>query len=382
MTKYHINKNGVPAICRAKKGNCPLGGQTGSENHFNTSEEAQAAADKMNEAQYGIIKDLTVNKVTQEDMDAVYNQYDTQSTFMVDVDSLEYLGYLDDSKNPEAVKQEFVDKFGEGSFVIQSEGKDKVIDMIKYSYESDALNQRFQEIGYELNDEGYNGSLFDEDSKDYYENNEDFRNAYKDFLANRQGDEVDFYGKTLRTVESPHSENTKQFFKDYVQGNFNEEIKNDFKASAYDPMVNSTEHLSYIARVEDEFFEESLADAKNPEAIKKVFYDNFDKDSLVVEITSDDPLSYSMYSNSEGVSYSYETLRSNLYKEGYDSDLLDPSSDDFYENNEHFKNAYRDFLKENQKSTKKVFGVNMAQVEDPLSEKTKNFFKDYIEKNK
>lgn len=36
MSKFHINKNRVPALCRAEKGNCPLGGD---EQHFDTIEE-------------------------------------------------------------------------------------------------------------------------------------------------------------------------------------------------------------------------------------------------------------------------------------------------------------------------------------------------------
>jgi len=45
---YHIKKDGTPDICRAKPGNCLLGGD---ENHFPTIEEAQIYADKLNEEQ-------------------------------------------------------------------------------------------------------------------------------------------------------------------------------------------------------------------------------------------------------------------------------------------------------------------------------------------
>lgn len=55
MTKFHINKHGVPAPCRAKKGNCPLGGADGNENHFDTKEEAQMYIDVSNEDLYGIL---------------------------------------------------------------------------------------------------------------------------------------------------------------------------------------------------------------------------------------------------------------------------------------------------------------------------------------
>lgn len=50
MSKFHINKKGVPAPCRATKGNCPFGG---GEQHYNTQEEAQLAADEANEVSYG-----------------------------------------------------------------------------------------------------------------------------------------------------------------------------------------------------------------------------------------------------------------------------------------------------------------------------------------
>lgn len=52
MSKFHINKNGVPAPCRAQSGNCPLGGD---ESHFDTQEEAQTYADKENEREHGLL---------------------------------------------------------------------------------------------------------------------------------------------------------------------------------------------------------------------------------------------------------------------------------------------------------------------------------------
>lgn len=52
MSKFHINKHGVPALCKAKSGNCPLGG---AEQHFNSQEEAQAYADKINEQEHSLL---------------------------------------------------------------------------------------------------------------------------------------------------------------------------------------------------------------------------------------------------------------------------------------------------------------------------------------
>lgn len=53
MSKFHINKHGVPAPCRAKPGNCPYGGD---DRHFDTLEEAQKFADKENAEKYGILR--------------------------------------------------------------------------------------------------------------------------------------------------------------------------------------------------------------------------------------------------------------------------------------------------------------------------------------
>lgn len=55
MNKYHINKHGVPAVCRARSGNCPLGGD---EQHFNSEQEAQEYANKVNEERYQMLPEV------------------------------------------------------------------------------------------------------------------------------------------------------------------------------------------------------------------------------------------------------------------------------------------------------------------------------------
>ena len=79
MSKFHINKHGVPAPCRATKGNCPLGGEG---EHFNTPQEAQAYIDKTNEEKHGFLPgidtashDIEISKEHAEDMfpDALVN---------------------------------------------------------------------------------------------------------------------------------------------------------------------------------------------------------------------------------------------------------------------------------------------------------------------
>lgn len=52
MTKYHINKHGVPAPCKAKEGNCPLGG---NDTHFDNLEDAETYAHNKNEQEFSIL---------------------------------------------------------------------------------------------------------------------------------------------------------------------------------------------------------------------------------------------------------------------------------------------------------------------------------------
>lgn len=50
MTKFHINKHGVPALCKAEKGICPLGGE-----HFDKIQDAEKYANKLSEEEFGIL---------------------------------------------------------------------------------------------------------------------------------------------------------------------------------------------------------------------------------------------------------------------------------------------------------------------------------------
>lgn len=54
--KYHLNpETGAPGICRAKNGNCPYGGNTGKENHFDTFGEAQIASQTLLSSKHGLL---------------------------------------------------------------------------------------------------------------------------------------------------------------------------------------------------------------------------------------------------------------------------------------------------------------------------------------
>lgn len=55
MPKYHIGING-PGACRARVRPCPLGGESGTENHFASKDEAAAVHQKMLSAEHGLLK--------------------------------------------------------------------------------------------------------------------------------------------------------------------------------------------------------------------------------------------------------------------------------------------------------------------------------------
>lgn len=50
--KYHINKHGVPALCKAEDGKCPLGG---AMQHFRTKKDAQIFIDNQNKSVHGLL---------------------------------------------------------------------------------------------------------------------------------------------------------------------------------------------------------------------------------------------------------------------------------------------------------------------------------------
>lgn len=64
MKKYHINKKGVPSLCKATSGNCPFGD---TSTHFSTKEEAQRYVEKEEEQKHGLLPGLTTDNRTEEE---------------------------------------------------------------------------------------------------------------------------------------------------------------------------------------------------------------------------------------------------------------------------------------------------------------------------
>lgn len=123
MSKFHINKHGVPAPCKAKTGNCPLGGE---ESHFDSQEKAQAEADKLNGAEHGILPGI--NSADREsEVDAEIKRLDN----FVEEESPKYLKTeydIPESSDTEMYEQ--VDKYVD-SVIEKNEGKD--VDLEKTS---------------------------------------------------------------------------------------------------------------------------------------------------------------------------------------------------------------------------------------------------------
>lgn len=65
MTKFHINKKGVPSPCKAEIGNCPYGGE---ESHYNSEQEAQTKADEIAREEFGLLGEV---KPESGDMDKI-----------------------------------------------------------------------------------------------------------------------------------------------------------------------------------------------------------------------------------------------------------------------------------------------------------------------
>ena len=65
MAKYHINKQGIPTLCKAKKQPCPLG------EHFDTEEEANNYIQNEMSTEFGIMPTLKENHV--DNIEELYN---------------------------------------------------------------------------------------------------------------------------------------------------------------------------------------------------------------------------------------------------------------------------------------------------------------------
>ena len=111
MTKFHISKHGMPAPCKAEKGNCPYGGE---ESHFNSLEEAQEFIDKRNEERYGLLNSVDERrKMDKHDREKEVadipgykktdEEYDSKCEYLEDlIEKVQIKGFIaiDDADDP------------------------------------------------------------------------------------------------------------------------------------------------------------------------------------------------------------------------------------------------------------------------------------------
>lgn len=64
LTRFHVNKDGVPAPCKAKPGNCPLGNDN---QHFKSEDEAQVFVDNSSANKYGVLPETKNNDGLSEE---------------------------------------------------------------------------------------------------------------------------------------------------------------------------------------------------------------------------------------------------------------------------------------------------------------------------
>lgn len=102
--KYHIKKDGTPGVCHAENGKCPLGGDSGTENHFNSEAEAQTFIDNKNANIFANEQDLhkeeLTNKITElsSRVDAITNNLEARKNDKEFVGSDEWFNNIQERK--------------------------------------------------------------------------------------------------------------------------------------------------------------------------------------------------------------------------------------------------------------------------------------------
>lgn len=165
MTKFHINKHGVPAPCRASKGKCPLGGESGSENHFDNYADAQRAVDNQHEKENGFIPNISES--------GTYNGDEFSA-------SVEQNDRLKRDLSP--------DNVGE---VLSEATEDK---NITFDFKTESFNNTPVEFSAEVENMGDGKFKIYSKKSSYFMAEEDFdsEEEYEDYLAGGPDDEVEY----------------------------------------------------------------------------------------------------------------------------------------------------------------------------------------------
>lgn len=150
MSKFHINKHGVPAPCKATKGNCPLGG---NDSHFSSEEEAQTFVNNRMESEYGLLGGTpSPEKMNYENIIEKINNgdYDIKNTLNKKQYPENYV--FDENKSVKWNKEEVVRQNEEIKKAIKSKfdgQKQFKRDAIQYILSGNKLNEKQAERIYE-----------------------------------------------------------------------------------------------------------------------------------------------------------------------------------------------------------------------------------------
>lgn len=165
MGKFHINAQGVPAPCRATKGNCPFGGESGNEDHYDSKEEAQVRADEINEQEYGLIAsnanevalDSFVDIVGEEDVVADFayelNEEDLQAVndTLIERNDLDvYDGDLSEQMIDIAENSSYQEVLSEIEVSASREGFNNVISKMEDKYNTSELKAIQRDLDWQL----------------------------------------------------------------------------------------------------------------------------------------------------------------------------------------------------------------------------------------
>lgn len=199
MSKFHINKHGVPAPCKAEKGKCPYGGE---DRHFNTLEEAQAYADKVNAATHGYLPGM--NQSPQAVFEEIYEE---NGGVFIGITS-----QPEDFGDNEQVRQEFVNNFGDDATIIEANDSNK--DPLSYSLDSnyDGLVGPYENL---------KSTMTEEQRSRFLDENEEFtpeiREVLSDYLKSKEGPEKRVFGKKFKSIENAYD--GAEFLRNYINNN-------------------------------------------------------------------------------------------------------------------------------------------------------------------
>lgn len=221
MSKFHIDKNGKPAVCKAKSGNCPLGG---SDSHFDSKEEAQQFIDLKNEEKYGKLPDIHGNK----------SPFGTSSSF----NSIEEAqSYADEQNKKEFGMLSQESKMAGGYYVgyyydLSEHANENMIRSSEPLLTKDNFNQ--------VLDSGFNGGNID--VKYEYDNDDNTSTVYEGTLVKVEKDKYKALGIYKEYLYEERDFDYKEEFDEYVKEGHDEVREVDLEFSG-DELRKSLEEI-------------------------------------------------------------------------------------------------------------------------------------------